>query len=239
MLFLSPRFFHSSFIHSTGTCGLPFSTAPQQHPRQSATCATRTRFVCMEKLVDVTILAFSSCKCVRCLGAPPPSARSEGARNLSICRSAGKDEALRLQHVAIRGWGFIPLLRCLNRFQPRSNGTHAAGEFPLGHQATVEHGMDKCEQLTFRRRNVAIHGLCKLVLSSAPVQGWKRTADVETVAHGGQTRLPRWIRIGDAVTRRQDLPLLSLAPHSLEQSYPPGIHLTFLAHRAASSWCEL
>src|SRR5215831_19093258 len=69
MLFLSPRFFHSSFIHSTGTCGLPFSTAPQQHPRQSATCATRTRFVCMEKLVDVTILAFSSCKCIRCLGA--------------------------------------------------------------------------------------------------------------------------------------------------------------------------
>src|SRR5215469_10908987 len=46
MLLLSPRFFHSSFIHSTGTSGLPFCTAPQQHPRQSDTCARTTRFVC-------------------------------------------------------------------------------------------------------------------------------------------------------------------------------------------------
>src|SRR5215472_11164406 len=98
MLFLSPRFFHSSFIHSTGTCGLPFSTAPQQHPRQSATCATRTRFVCIEKLVNVTVLAFSSCKCVRCLG--PATKRSQrSARNLFICRSAGKT-----RHCAFSIW---------------------------------------------------------------------------------------------------------------------------------------
>src|SRR3974377_87196 len=56
MLFLSPRFFHSSFIHSTGTFGLPFSTAPQQHPRQSDKCAMTMRFVCMEKLAYGTIL---------------------------------------------------------------------------------------------------------------------------------------------------------------------------------------
>jgi hypothetical protein len=31
--------------------------------------------------------------------------------------------------------------------------------------------MNQREELTFRRRNVAIHGLCKLVLGSAPVQG--------------------------------------------------------------------
>src|SRR5215471_1737183 len=83
MLFLSPHFFHSPFIHSTGTSGLPFSTAPQQHPRQSATCATRTRFVCMEKVVDGTILSLRSCKC-SLPRRPSQSARCDGAATLYL-----------------------------------------------------------------------------------------------------------------------------------------------------------
>src|SRR6516225_660913 len=102
MLLLSPRFFHSSFIHSTGTSGLPFCTAPQQHPRQSATCATKTRFVCKEKVMDATILApsprkySSPCR-------PSPSDRREAAAMFIFISAAGaeKDEVLRLLHQAI------------------------------------------------------------------------------------------------------------------------------------------
>src|SRR6516162_6576980 len=83
MLLLSPRLFHSSFIHSTGTSGLPFCTAPQQHPRQSATWATRTRFVCMEKVVDGTTFDPSSCK-YPLPWHPSQSARREGAATLYL-----------------------------------------------------------------------------------------------------------------------------------------------------------
>jgi hypothetical protein len=70
-----------------------------------------------------------------------------------------------------------PFYDGLNCFKPRSNGTHSVGEFSLGYQPAAEHRMDQCEQLTLRRRNVAIHRLSKLVLSSAPIKGRKRPAD--------------------------------------------------------------
>jgi hypothetical protein len=37
--------------------------------------------------------------------------------------------------------------------------------------------MDECEQLTFWSRHFAIDRICKLILSSAPVQGRKCAVD--------------------------------------------------------------
>lgn len=156
-----------------------------------------------------------------------------------------------LQHLESHALASIHSIAALNRFQPRSNITHAAGEIPLAHQATTEHGMGKCEQLTFWRRNVAIHGLCKLILSSAPIQGRKRAADPETVAHCDKTRFPRWIRIGDGITRRKHIPSLTLTPYGLEQCEvslatvamekrirnSAEIYVTLHAHWAASPCC--
>src|SRR5215469_12595164 len=103
MMVLSRRFFHSSFIHSTGTSGLSFSTAPQQHTRQSATWATRTRFVCMEKATDGTILGLSFSS-VRCLGARNRALAAKARQRIYLsAEGAGQDEPLRCYHLAIRG----------------------------------------------------------------------------------------------------------------------------------------
>ena len=80
--------------------------------------------------------------------------------------------------------------------------------------------MDQCEQLTFRRRNLAIDGVSKLILCSAPIKGRKRAAGRETLAHADQTGFPWRIRIGYAVARRNDIPLLSLAPYGLKECDP-------------------
>src|SRR5580700_3618860 len=50
-------------------------------------------------------------------------------------------------------------IAALNRFQPRSNSTHSACQIRLGHQTAADHGMHKCEQLTFGRRYVYVYGL--------------------------------------------------------------------------------
>ncbi|MDO8434008.1 MAG: hypothetical protein Q7S58_16540 [Candidatus Binatus sp.] len=83
-----------------------------------------------------------------------------------------------LQHLAKSGSGFnIPSDAALSLFKPRSNGTHAADEIAFGYQTAAEHDVNKCEQLTLWRRNVAIHGLCKLILGSAPVECRERPAN--------------------------------------------------------------
>src|ERR1700691_5772495 len=99
--------------------------------------------------------------------------------------------------------------------------------------------MDQCEQLTFRRRNLAIDGVSKLILSSAPIKSRKRTADRETLAHADQTGFPRRIRIGDAVAWRNDIPLLPLAPYSLKECDRTPVHVVCPAHSAARPCCEL
>ena len=109
------------------------------------------------------------------------------------------------------------LLAALSRFQPRSNGTHAADEIALGYQTAAEHDVNKCEQLTLRRRNVAIDGLCKLILGSSPVECRKRPANCKAVAHCDETCFPGWIRIGNAVTWRKHVPGFPLIPYRLEQ----------------------
>ena len=93
----------------------------------------------------------------------------------------------------------------LSRFKPRSNGAHATGEIILGHQPALEHGMDECEQLSFRAGDLAIHGLCKLILRAAPLQSRKHPANRETLAHRDQTRFPGWVWIGDAVAWCNDI----------------------------------
>src|SRR3984893_8631138 len=97
--------------------------------------------------------------------------------------------------------------------------------------------MDECEQLTFWSRHLAIHGVCKLILSSAPLQGRKRPANRETLAHCDKTRFPRWVRIGDAVKWRNDIPLLPFAPYGLEHCDPAKVHVTRHAHSAAFPCC--
>jgi hypothetical protein len=66
--------------------------------------------------------------------------------------------------------------------------------------------MNEREQFTFWSRHLAIDGIRKLILSSAPVQGRKRAADRETFAHCDETGFPRWIGIGNTVARRNDVP---------------------------------
>jgi len=128
----------------------------------------------------------------------------------------------------------------LKRPQTRSNCTYSAGEILLHDEATAEHRMDKCEQLTLWRRNPAIHDLCKLILSSAPVGRRKHPADRETFAHCNKTRFPRWIGISDAATWRNDIPSLSFAPYRLEQRDPAEVRVTLHAHSAAvPCWVEL
>ena len=95
--------------------------------------------------------------------------------------------------------------------------SHSVGKFSLGYQPTTEHRMDQREELTFRRRNVAIHCVSKLVFSSAPIKSRQRPADCQTLVHSDQTCFPRWVRIGDAVARRDDIPLLPFAPYGLKE----------------------
>src|SRR5271163_4134778 len=97
--------------------------------------------------------------------------------------------------------------------------------------------MDQCEQLTFRSRNLAIYGFCKLILGVAPLQGRKRPANRETLARGDETRSPRRGGIGDAVTWRNDIPLFPFAPYRLEQCDPAKVHVTPHAHSAAFPCC--
>ena len=66
---------------------------------------------------------------------------------LGLLTGAGIEEIvepLRLQHLESHPWASTHSDGTLNRFEPRSNSTHAAGEIPLGHQATAKHGMGKC-----------------------------------------------------------------------------------------------
>src|SRR5208282_1194349 len=122
------------------------------------------------------------------------------------------------------------LLAALSRFKPRSNGTHAAREIAFGYQAALEHDVNECEQLTLWRRNVAIHGLCKLILGLAPVERRKRPANCKAVARCDETCFPRWIRIGNAVTWRKHIPSLLAIPYGLEQCDPAEVNVTFHAH---------
>src|SRR5262249_283882 len=125
----------------------------------------------------------------------------------------------------------------LGGFKPRSNGPHAAGESPLNHQPAAEQSVDKREQLTFWRGNFAIHGRCKLILVSAPVQRRQRPADGETLAHRDQTGFPRRIRIGNAVTWRNDIPSFPPAPYRLQQGNPAKGRVSLHTHSAALACC--
>src|SRR5215831_7536071 len=131
MLFLSPCFFHSSFIHSTGTFGLPFSTAPQQHPRQSDKCAMTMRFVCMEKLAYGTILPSRFLQ-IFVTSAWPNRAlrrRLRPKRRIRLLKARGTTSPC-----AFKIWRFGLELRRLNRFKPGLNGVDVTREFPLGNQ---------------------------------------------------------------------------------------------------------
>ncbi|MGO9452200.1 MAG: hypothetical protein ACLQDV_14325 [Candidatus Binataceae bacterium] len=122
------------------------------------------------------------------------------------------------------------LLAGLSRFKPRSNGTHAAREIAFGYQTAAEHDVNECEQLTLWRRNIAIHGLCKLILGSAPVECRERPANCKAVARCDETCFPRWIRIGNAVTRRKYIPGFLRISYRLEQCDPAEVNVTSYAH---------
>src|ERR1700730_7960061 len=96
--------------------------------------------------------------------------------------------------------------------------------------------MDEREQLAFWSGHLAIHGICKLILSSAPLQGRKRPANRETLAHCLETRFPWRVGIGDAVAWRNGVPLLSLVLYGLKQRDP--VHVTRRAHSAALPCCD-
>lgn len=97
--------------------------------------------------------------------------------------------------------------------------------------------MDEGEQLTFRRSNIAINGLCKCILSSAPVQRRERPTDRETLAHGDKAGFPWRIWIGDAATGRNDIPSLPFAPYRLKQCNRAKVRITVPAHSAAFTCC--
>ena len=102
--------------------------------------------------------------------------------SLSPGRMGGRDAEI-VASVAIGQPVAAVACRLLNLLEPRSNGTHSAGQFCLGYQPAPEHRMDQCEEFPFRRRNVAIDYLSKLVLSSATIKGGKRPADRETLVN--------------------------------------------------------
>src|SRR4051794_22697155 len=97
--------------------------------------------------------------------------------------------------------------------------------------------MDEREQLTFWSRNLVIHGFSQLILSVAPLQRRKHPANRETLAHSDKTRFPRWVRVGDAVTRRNNIPLLPFVPYGLQQCDPAKVHVTLRVHSAAFPCC--
>src|SRR5262245_26310623 len=100
--------------------------------------------------------------------------------------------------------------------------------------------MDERQQLTFWRGNLAIQGFGKLVLGSATVQRGQCAADRETLAHGGKTCFPWWIRVGDAITWRNHVPRLSFAPKGFEQRDRSKVRVALQAHSAAfPCWSEL
>src|SRR5271156_437882 len=99
--------------------------------------------------------------------------------------------------------------------------------------------MDEREEFAFRRGNIAIDRLSKLILGSAPVQGGKRPAGRETLVRSDQTSFPWRVRIGDAVAGRQNIPFLPLAPDGLKKCDPAKAHVGGSAPSAALPWCEL
>jgi hypothetical protein len=126
--------------------------------------------------------------------------------------SSNKSEYLstRLLQFATAAASTIRSDAALSCFKPRSNGTHSPGEIAFAYQTASQHDMNECQQLTLWLRNVAVNGLSKIILGSAPVECGKRPANGKAVAHCGQTCFPRWIRIGNAVTWRKYIPRLPL-----------------------------
>jgi hypothetical protein len=59
--------------------------------------------------------------------------------------------------------------------------------------------MGEREQVAFRRRNLAVDGISKLILSCATLKGRKRPAGRERLERSDQRGFPRWVRISDAV----------------------------------------
>jgi len=57
----------------------------------------------------------------------------------------------------------------LTGFKPGSDGTDLTGEVLLGKEPAADHDVSKCEELTFRIRNFAVHCL-KLILGVTPLE---------------------------------------------------------------------
>ncbi len=97
--------------------------------------------------------------------------------------------------------------------------------------------MDERKEFAFRRWNVAIDLLSERILGLAPVERGKRPAGRETLVRSDQTGFPWGVRIGNAVARRQNIPLLPLTPDGLKQSDPAQASIARDAHSAAVPCC--